>query len=276
MGLFDSLFGSEQSTESMATSSPWDPAEGGLEYLAELISGQVESPLYQTQGQLAAIDSLYGGADLWGQAVLPAWMTQLGAADVANNPYVSGMADALTSRVNRNFNENLLPGITTGAVGMGGFGTRDAVAQGVAAGQTSDVLSEHLANLYGGAYNTGLGASSAALGMSPMMASGQANLLQRAGEMEKFNQMEPYMRAQLGMGILGPLGQGFGTQQSSGTTTSTPSLFSSIGNLFGAGASLAGGFGGMGGMGMMPPPPQSGSPGYYGMDPYGPFSMYGY
>ena len=184
----------------------------------------------------------------------------MAAPDVANNPYVQAQAEAIESQVNRNLMENILPQITVGgAQQTGAFGSSDAVARGLAAQGTGQVLSESLANLYGSAYGQGLGAQMGAFQMLPAMMTGQASLYGQAGALERaeaeralaedrarfeFGQMEPWQRAQMAMGIALPMGTAFGEGEQIGTTRSTPSPFQQIGGLVGAGAMLAPSFGG--------------------------------
>ena len=109
----------------------------------------------------------------------------LNAPDVANNQYVSGMADTITNRLNRNYTENLNPAIQHGAIGAGQMGSsRHGVAQGIAARGTQEALGDALSGLYGNAYSEGLtqqarGMATAGqtmnLGLSP------ANVVEGAG-----------------------------------------------------------------------------------------------
>lgn len=303
---FGNLFSSTQTSKS--TASPWEPTVGPLERIIgdvdalrrrelEFFPGQTYAP--QTELERQAIESLAGGAAGYGESVLPAWMMALQAPDVANNPYVTGMAEAIQSRVNRNLAENVMPNIRMGGALTGGWGTGQDVAAGIAGRGTQDVLSEQLAGLYGSAYGQGLMAQQGALGMAPAMLGGEAAMLGRAGALERaeaqraideemarfqFNQMEPWNRAQMGAGLLGPLGGMGGTSRATGT--STPSLMETGARL--GTAALLGGMGGdpfsfgmgttpfMAGMGMggvggnygwagIPIQPQT--PSYYGMNP---------
>jgi hypothetical protein len=70
-----------------------------------------------------------------------------------SNPYLPAQADAITNQVNRNLQNNILPGINSSAMMAGGFGgSRQGIAQGLAIGQTNQDLSNSLAGLYGNAY----------------------------------------------------------------------------------------------------------------------------
>ena len=268
MGLLDSLFGGSSESTTTTERSPWGPAETGLESIASLLKRSVRRPFSyypdqtyaeQTEAERQAIQAYLDAAQMWGSSAVPAWQSMLSAPDMASNPYVTGMAEAIQSRVNRNLQENILPSIGVGQAMQGGFGTSGDVAAGIASRGTSDVLSEHLANLYGSAYGQGLQAQATALGMSPMIAGGAGSLYGTAGGLERaeeqrgideamarfqFEQMEPYMRAQMGAGILLPMGSAFGSSTSTTETTSSPSLFQSLGGALGLGSSLFGGLGG--------------------------------
>ena len=63
------------------------------------------------------------------------------------------MADAITSRVNRNFNESIMPSIRQGAVANGTLGgSRQGIAEGLAASRMNEDLGSSLSSLYGNAF----------------------------------------------------------------------------------------------------------------------------
>lgn len=67
-----------------------------------------------------------------------------------NNPYLDAQAQNIQTRLNRNLQENIMPGIGQGATMAGGYGgTRMGIAQGKAIADTQDNLAGQLANLYG-------------------------------------------------------------------------------------------------------------------------------
>ena len=69
------------------------------------------------------------------------------------NPYLQQQGDALAQQYNQNLQNNVLPGINSGAMLAGGFGgSRQGIAQGLAIGQSQQALGNSLANLYGNAY----------------------------------------------------------------------------------------------------------------------------
>ena len=116
------------------------------------------------------------------------------AADVANNPYVNAQADAMASRLNQNFKEQLLPSINQGANQVNALGSsRHALAQAQGSERTQEQLSRGLADLYGGAYQSGLGAQQAALGQTGAMLRNQLAPAEALGQAAR--------ERQLGMGV---------------------------------------------------------------------------
>ena len=294
------LFSSKQKQESRAQTDPWKWAGPGLAWGAQAVSGAARTPLeffpgqtyagqtpeeaqalQQLRGAAGALPGQYGqtlgpAVGAYGQALqAPQAVLGMGLQDVAANPALAGAAEAIQARINRNLAENIMPGLTTTAVGRGALGgTRQQVAEGLAARGTQDVLSEQLANLYGQAWQAGLGAETArygqalgarqgALGMLPGMMQAQytgatqpATLLQSVGATERaeqqraideqmarhqFAQTEPFTRMGLISGALMPSAQAFGTQESTQTTTTTPSVASQIGRAGMLAASMMGG-----------------------------------
>lgn len=70
-----------------------------------------------------------------------------------NNPYLDRQADAITGMMTRNLNENVMPDIRSGAIAAGQYGgSRQGIAEGLAASRMNQDLAPALANLYGGAY----------------------------------------------------------------------------------------------------------------------------
>ncbi len=70
-----------------------------------------------------------------------------------NNPYLDRQANAITGMMTRNLNENVMPDIRSGAIAAGQYGgSRQGIAEGLAASRMNQDLAPALANLYGGAY----------------------------------------------------------------------------------------------------------------------------
>ena len=307
MGLFSS------SSKSKTETVPYAGARPNIDLAMQLARGAQKTPLQyfpgqtyagQTASEAEAIAQLQAGAGAYPGILegymgpgAEAWQSAVGAPqaalgmnlqDVVNNPALTGAADAIQARVNRNLQENILPGLTTQFMGYGGLGgTRQGVAEGLAARGTSDVLSENLARMYGDAWAQGLGAETSrylgglqaqagALSRMPGMIDtalseytrpaallGQAGGLERAEEQRaideamsrfQFQQMEPWQRAGMALDLALPVGQAFSTTKSK--SKSSPSTFGAIGQALGAAGGLLGaGFGGpaglMGGLGAL-------------------------
>lgn len=72
---------------------------------------------------------------------------------VGSNPYLQGQAQAIISQSNQNLQNNILPGINSGAMAAGGYGgSRQGIAQGLAIQGQQQSLNNALANLYGQSY----------------------------------------------------------------------------------------------------------------------------
>lgn len=67
-----------------------------------------------------------------------------------NNPYLDSQADAMIGSMTRNLNENVMPGIRSNAVVSGTYGgSRQGIAEGLAASRLNQDIAPALTNLYG-------------------------------------------------------------------------------------------------------------------------------
>ncbi len=72
---------------------------------------------------------------------------------MAINPYIQQQADAIQAASNQNLGQNVMPGIRSGALGAGQYGSsRQGIAEGVAAGNAQTGVAGAQAQLYGNAY----------------------------------------------------------------------------------------------------------------------------
>jgi hypothetical protein len=86
--------------------------------------------------------------------------------DVANNPYVIGMANAAAQDAMSQLNPQLA-GIRSGAIQSGGYGGgRQGIAEGLALSGATDAATRASANVYGQAYGQGLGHQLGTLGQT--------------------------------------------------------------------------------------------------------------
>lgn len=70
-----------------------------------------------------------------------------------NNPYLDQQAAAITGQLTRNMNENVMPGLRSEALASGMYGgSRQGIAEGLAASRLNQDLAPALTSLYGGAY----------------------------------------------------------------------------------------------------------------------------
>ena len=92
----------------------------------------------------------------------------LNSPDVANNPYVQNMMAANQFNVQQNLSENILPRLGSGAVAAGQYGgSRQGIAEGLAARDSQQALATANAQTMMDAYTKGLGAQQGALAMAP-------------------------------------------------------------------------------------------------------------
>jgi hypothetical protein len=177
--------------------------------------------------------------------------------DVANNPYVTGMAQAAADRAMGALTPQLA-NIRSGAIMSGGYGGgRQGIAEGNALAGAADSATQAAAQIYGNAYGQGLGHQANTLGMTgslmnagfqPYSALGASGAQQQAREQslirdamarQTFEQNLPYEKfAKYQQGISGfsPLVPTTGSQIS---TTPGAGLVSNVGGLAQA-ASLMG------------------------------------
>lgn len=89
-----------------------------------------------------------------------------GGAYLGSNPYLDSMFNTAASRVNENFNENIMPGMAAqfGSAGRTGSDAQ-ALMMGRAAGENQDAISQLAANIYGPAYESERGRQIEASGM---------------------------------------------------------------------------------------------------------------
>lgn len=70
-----------------------------------------------------------------------------------DNPYLDQQAAAITGQLTRNLNENVMPGIRSEALASGQYGgSRQGIAEGLAASRLNQDLAPALTNLYGTAF----------------------------------------------------------------------------------------------------------------------------
>jgi hypothetical protein len=174
--------------------------------------------------------------------------------DVANNPYVTGMAQAAANRAYSGLAPQLA-GIRGGAIQSGGYGgSRQGIAEGQALGGAADAATQAAAGIYGNAYGQGLGHQAQTMGMTgglmntgfqpyqQLGASGgqqqsrEQNIINDAQRRHQFEQNIPYQKLQNYMSGITGFG---GTAAGAGSQSTTQPGASALSNLGGL-ASLFG------------------------------------
>lgn len=163
------------------------------------------------------------------------WMNPANIFNPQNIPGFAAATKYVTDGTTRNLTEGILPSIRGGSMLNGNLGgSRQGIAEGLAAGRTSDALAGQLGQMAMGAYSQGLNMNNAAASRAPTtFALGNApnSLVGSVGdalrsdsqqaidaERERFNyeQMRPLLNLQTLQGLTGTAGQYGGTTTSSG------------------------------------------------------------
>jgi hypothetical protein len=186
---------------------PWDVAvpymQGGFkeaqnlynDYTPQYYSGQTQAGFSPDQltAQQGIRDFAVQGAPSIMNPALSAYQRGTGAdmLDVANNPYVTGMAQAASDRAMASLQPELA-NIRSGAIASGGYGGgRQGIAEGTALAGAADAANQAAAGIYSQAYGQGLGHQANTLGMTgglmgagfqPYGALGQSGAQQQARE----------------------------------------------------------------------------------------------
>lgn len=100
-----------------------------------------------------------------------------GFLDVAQNPQLMALGDAISGRFAQQFTEGIAPGLRADATiaGQGAGSTKASQAEGLAAGRTASASQNAIAQLMSQAYGQNLAAQTSVLGLSPQLA--ELNLL---------------------------------------------------------------------------------------------------
>lgn len=109
-------------------------------------------------GQAATASASTAGASTVGATPLSNSAQSLIAGDY-NNPYLGRTIDAASRRMADNFNEQVMPGLRGQAQAAGQYGgSRQGIAEGLAAKGLSQSMSDMIGGMYSNAYNQGFGA----------------------------------------------------------------------------------------------------------------------
>jgi hypothetical protein len=237
--------GGRGDTESKTVAEPWSGAQPYVAGLDQMVGGQMYQPQQFFPGQTYAArdwntsQGMERMKNFYNQQYQPAYNQGLNTIselqnlqNVAQNPYVNNMLDTQKNLANENLRENLLPQIASGAGRAGGFGSKYALAQGQAVGDTNRSILDSARATQLSAWNTGVNAAGNAVNMLPQYLEAGKNPAQaymNIGAMNEdlaqkgidqsmakwdFNQNEPWRRMANANAIL--------MGQNNITNTSTP------------------------------------------------------
>lgn len=114
---------------------------------------------YANQGAVNDVNKIGGAYD-----------TLLNAPNVNNNPYLQQAVQGAIRPMVDQFSESVLPGIRSGAMQTGQYGgSRQGIAEGIAAGKLSRNIGDVSSQMYGNAYQQGMDSLSKAMLFGPQM-----------------------------------------------------------------------------------------------------------
>lgn len=115
-------------------------------------------------------------------------LSQLLSGNVSN-PYLQQQANAITGQLTRNLNENVMPGIRSEALASGQYGgSRQGLAEGLAASRLNQDLAPALTGLFGGAYENAQNRMfGTATGLNEQAAGNATNNANRQFAADQFN-----------------------------------------------------------------------------------------
>lgn len=156
-----------------------------------------------------------------------------GAMDVRNNPYFQSAVQAAINPIKWNLQDEILPGVASGAGGAGQYGgTRQGIAEGLAISRANQQMVDAAARMGSDAYNQGQETYIRSLALAPTLQQSQMLPIQLRGQVgqqirdyqqalidsqiDRFNfeQNEPYNRLGLYQNFIG--GQYGGQSTSTG------------------------------------------------------------
>lgn len=142
---------------------------------------------YELQAQQLALSTAQGGGQGLADQSLATNRFLLDPAllNPESNPALGAHGEAITRNLTQNLTDRILPSLRAGSTVAGGAysggNTRGQVAEGLAAGRTSQAAGDALANLYNQAYSTNIGALGDALRVSPLTQAGALTPSQTVG-----------------------------------------------------------------------------------------------
>lgn len=249
-------------TNTTTTTEPWEGQQAYLEQIfneaQRLYGGQFPTQMLagfnptEQEAQRRMLEWAYGpGTALANQA--QGALGFLLSGDVLrpeSNPYLAASAEGAMRPVSQALTEEWLPNIRSDAVQAGMLSSSNAgIAEGIAVDRAARTAGDITSNMYANAYNTGLGAYTQGLALSPQVmqlgmvpssvassVGAQQRAMTQAGYQQRYmQQLAPYLALQQYLSTVG--GQYGGTSQ----TTQPASMWDW---LFGGGGGLQGAAGG--------------------------------
>lgn len=102
------------------------------------------------------------GLGAWGQGMqnmgqAAGFMSNPAILSPDSNPYLKQYGGLMGQQLSQNLQENIMPGLRSSAIGAGQYGgTRQGIAEGLAAGRTQEAYQRGLTDLYSRGYGQGL------------------------------------------------------------------------------------------------------------------------
>lgn len=267
MGIFDSLFGGEETTQQTTQTNKTmlsDEAQSQMDLANPLIKDFLKNP--PQKADVVGFDPLQqqaqqGLVQMAGPGgALPQYASnQLEASNFllndarGPNPYLDAAIEAATRGVSNNFTRNVLPNIRSGAGVVGAQGSsRQGVAEGIASGDYLSQVGDISSSMSFEGYERGLTAAERALALAPQTAQQQTlpnqildlvGATRRGQETEQqdvdfVNQYLPFLAAQeVIKTIAGTPGATYGESTVTAPGPTEPSTFQQI---LGGAATVAG------------------------------------
>ena len=212
-------------------------ASGGPEvFTGDRVAGFTQN---QLAGQQGAVDFSQGGAQSVANQSQDAFTFGLNAADPQANPFFASTAQALINPLTQTLQNQILPGIDSGAVQAGQVGSsRQGIAQGNAVQAFSNAAGDALSKFGSNAFGQGLNTFSQTLAQAPTVQNVGLNPSQiQAGvgdaqqqmqqqlinaQIAQFNQQQnrPVDALNQYASVIGGGGAGGGAETTGGTTAS--------------------------------------------------------
>ena len=178
------------------------------------------------------------------------FLTNPGLLNPNSNPYLASSVSAAVAPMTQNFKDTVMPSINSGAESAGVFGgSRQGVAQGLAANTLEQDIGNTSSTMYSNAYNSGLQTMLGALGEGPAITNAgelPGQILEGIGNTEQQQAQsvanQPYTQLNDYSSILDALLGQSGTS----TTASGPSTLQNATSVAAIIAALGGMFGGSG------------------------------